>query len=189
MKTLLKGAVAALTSLSMTAPAFANCFSLEQFVQQPGPFYGTSIQLDGNTVLSLVPSQFWWDPATPATTPPNAEMLASNCFGASMGLFLNNTNLTVFIHQREPNVKSIQMNFCDHGGHENVAANNANPPEFIGDIPNIPGVLMDPFMDPVQVVTSLAPPEGKLVFEATGAYLDYMRAGGQEFIVSGFCIN
>ena len=188
MKNLMNSAIAGLTAATLASPVAADCFDLAPHIP-PGPFFGTSIQVDSNTVISLTPTQFWWDPATPATSGPDATMEPNECFGGPSALNLNNTNLTVQISQRDPDVKQFQMNFCDFGGFENVSASPANPPAFIGDIPNVPPVLIDAHGDPVDVLTSLAPPEGKLVFRATNWPITYMRAGGQEFFVHGFCIN
>ena len=121
MKRLTRTVLAAIASFSVTAPALADCFNLAQHIP-PGPFFGAAFQVDANTTVSLTPTQFWWDPTTPASGGPNAEMVPNACFGGPASLNLNNTNLTIQIFQREPNVKELQLNFCDFGGFENVSA-------------------------------------------------------------------
>ena len=96
MKAVLKAGAVSVMALSVASAASANCFDLSQHIP-PGPFFGTAIQVDSNTVVSLTPTHFWWAPSTPASNGPNAEMVTAGCFGGPSGLFLNNTNLTVQI--------------------------------------------------------------------------------------------
>ena len=185
-------AAAAMTTATAITPAFANCVTLSNHIP-PGPFFGTTIQMDANTAIQLVPMKFWWDPATPASNPPRARMDAIPCFGGPASLNLNNTNLVVNIIQQEPDAKIANINYCDFGGFENVSATVTSPPEYVGEIDMIAPPLSDPFGGAVDVSVSENPipggVEGKLGFEPQDRYLRVMVAGGQEFYVHTICVN
>ena len=183
---------AAIASATATTAAFAQCVTLAAHIG-PGPFFGTTIKVDENTRLQLVPMKFWWDPGTPASGQLRARMVGNPCFGGPMSMNLNNTNLVVNILQQEPNVKVANINYCDFGGFENVSSTVTSPPEYVGEIDMVGSPQTEPFGGAVNVSVSEQPipggVEGKLIFEPRERPLQVMVAGGQEFFVHTVCLN
>ncbi len=191
MITTLKTAAAVATALSLAAPASAACLNFNQHIPN-GSFGGGIFQLDANTKILIKPTVFWASPP-PTPTFSGLTMDSSTCFGGPDALHFNNTSATFQIIQQEQNAKVIHFNYCDLGGHENVGADGSTPPQFIGEITNVPPTLSDPFGGQVRVAVSENPipggKEGKLIFEATSDPVILMEVGGQEFAGHSICIN
>ena len=97
------------------------------------------------------------------------------------------------ILQREASAQAISLHYCDLGGFENVSAAISAPPQYVGEITQVPTPLVSASGEPVDVdVSESAIPGGKsgeLVFKNTEGNLNVMIAGGQEFFAYAICVE
>lgn len=193
MKNMLKTGAATLLALAIASPAAAGCLNLFQHIPN-GPFGGGSFQLDANTQITIKPTEFWGPPAAPTPNMGPVEMRnLARCFGGPTALQLNNARVAIYIEQRDPDAKLVNVNYCDFGGYENVSLNERTPPDFIGEIDTVPPQLPNANGQPENVEVRENPiqggVEGKLVISAESDYIREVWVGGQEFFFHSICVN
>ncbi len=189
---------AAVLSAAMAQSVQASeCVSIQEFART-GPFQDASITLQSGKEIDMKIVEFFSTANPPAPVPGGfARVDPQKCFDEPISLRLGNASLLVAI---EGGSEVVSFNFCDFGGYENVAANDVQPPKFIGEVRRINGeIIPDSNGDPVEMEVRPGPPilnaggvqigyEAKLGYRGN-APIDLVLYGGQELFIASMCFD
>ncbi len=193
-KALFTVAVLALGTAQMASAQ--SCLSIDDMLKG-GEQLPSTIQIN-NTEFSLDIGGFWemGNPPTPASG-GFTELDKPECNGTDFGFRLGKATLVV-THVDGDQPKQISFRFCDFGGHQNVAANRDQPPEWVDDVRRLDGEIL-PDHDRgevnmrVQVTRELRNSanvvrgyEGVLDFEGQDE-LQTVQFGGEELFITHIC--